>query len=250
MGTMQVPHPAGDKRFTVPHTCTHPYKHVLTMFAYIPCIRRLSKSLDNTTYSATVPSGYPAPTNSNPGWLLSLSRGDNTPLPLGPPRASHRRRGKPSSPFPICTIRLHLASRNSLAGYRTPRSARRHDSPRPSLRPRLSFTTSSTNWNWSGPPEPTTSQGGNSHLTNSLSPRALFQFLDGIPFGNTMYAYQPSMPTCKTCQHAGQFHNWKVRRIWGHCDVPRCICTRYVPRSGKQKPISRVIGRVIYKNKN
>jgi hypothetical protein len=58
-----------------------------------------------------------------------------------------------------------------------------------------------------------------------------------------------NMPICKSCEHRGEDHNWKVQRVRGHCMSPQCICSRYVPLTDRPRPVNRLMGRLLYKKR-
>jgi hypothetical protein len=80
---------------------------------------------------------------------------------------------------------------------------------------------------------------------------------------------ESGMPVCKNCDHKGSDHNWTSppcsrcqnrklfcplcayqraeRRLRGQCQYPNCICSRYMPLTNMPRPVSKVIGRALYK---
>jgi hypothetical protein len=56
-----------------------------------------------------------------------------------------------------------------------------------------------------------------------------------------------TMPPCINCGEPGESHEWKVARRRGRCPIGGM---KYRPRTDKPKPVSKVIGRAIYKKRN
>ena len=56
-----------------------------------------------------------------------------------------------------------------------------------------------------------------------------------------------TMPLCANCPHPGTLHNWRVQRIRGRCDYPKCDCRGYVPATKSPRPVTSYIGRLRWK---
>jgi hypothetical protein len=54
------------------------------------------------------------------------------------------------------------------------------------------------------------------------------------------------MPPCKECRHAGEDHYWRLQRLRGYCQLKDCDCTMYILDTPLPKPVSKVIGRILY----
>ncbi|CCD89867.1 protein of unknown function [Bradyrhizobium sp. ORS 285] len=53
------------------------------------------------------------------------------------------------------------------------------------------------------------------------------------------------MSPCRSCTHRGKDHQWHASRTRGHCLIPGCLCSRYVPETDKPKPINARLGRLL-----
>jgi len=60
------------------------------------------------------------------------------------------------------------------------------------------------------------------------------------------------MPLC-VCSHKADDHEFKAARLKGFCRKwyhSNCTCTKYQPDEKTLPPVSKIIGKALYKNRN